>query len=76
MSWTQTHFEDVARVLREATFLDEIHREELAERFASLFIDNNPRFRPLLFLDAACGPGNYAARTLERLTTQAQERSG
>ncbi len=66
-TWSQRHFEVIADILADASYVDETRKEALAEAFGRVFAADNSRFKPGLFLDRALGAGNYSSRVLNVL---------
>lgn len=71
--WSKGHFDATAKLLSEASYLEDHHREWLAVEFGKLFAADNARFKPGLYLDAALGAGNYSSRSLNSLRSVQRE---
>ena len=52
---SRKHYVEVARIVREATYLDDDARAGIVSDLVTFFADDNPRFSPSRFL-AACVP--------------------
>jgi hypothetical protein len=61
---TKRHFIALARLVREAHYLDDATRAQLVSDLVSLCAEANPRFSSSLFL-SACQPSRPIGRVVE-----------